>query len=442
MAALAFINPGNAYVSQGGYCTLPIRPFWYRLALTWIPRYIIILTIIGTAIAIYVHVGFKFRGYAKTDSNVLSFKTSNDSNTIHHDTQEESKMEDITFELDIVQSRPQPQRRKSSIGNDVLSIPRRASAPEATSPPLSSHIPQRVSFESGKVSRSLPASTVNLSRSRPDVARPALLSIPSGESFNDPISPLGGPRIMPKETSSDEKDKATSTASPSSRASTPPQQNQVTQAKRRQRIHRQLRLMFIYPLVYTLMWLIPFAMHCMNYWDKYATEPVEFLRVGASICISLMGFVDALIFSVREKPWRGIDNSDGTFWGSFVIRRRALGDAEVDAEGRQVRGSFSGSGRGRNWGSQSYRTSASGDGARAAADQARQRLDMEREERMDRLGDRPRKSKEISDCDEEGEEHEEQHEGLDVGDGKKGQLYDDNGLEDDTADTEYNRNKN
>jgi G protein-coupled receptor GPR1 len=34
-------------------------------------------------------------------------------------------------------------------------------------------------------------------------------------------------------------------------------------ARQRARIHRQLRLIFIYPLVYTLMWVLPFVQHCM-----------------------------------------------------------------------------------------------------------------------------------------------------------------------------------
>jgi hypothetical protein len=34
-------------------------------------------------------------------------------------------------------------------------------------------------------------------------------------------------------------------------------------ARQRARIHRQLRLMFIYPLAYTLMWVLPFVQHCM-----------------------------------------------------------------------------------------------------------------------------------------------------------------------------------
>lgn len=428
MAGLAFVNPDYAYVSQGSFCALPIRPFWYRLAFTWVPRYIIIVVIIGIAIAIYVHVGFMFRGFSNTDSSFVSFKPFDDSNTTQTNTQDEAEMEDITFELNNMQSRPQLKRRLSSVGSDM---PRRASAPQATSPP-SSHMPQRVTCENGKGSRSLPGSSLNLARSHLDIARPALLSIPSGQSFIDPISPLGGPCF---DAGNSDNDKSASIPSPPTQVPTPPVQSggQIGQAKRRQRIHRQLRLMFIYPLAYTLMWLIPFAMHCMNYRDEYAHHPVEALRVGASLCISLMGFVDALIFSLRERPWRGIESSDGTFWGSFVFYRRSSRD-DIEQDGRQIRGSFSGSGRGR--GSQSYRTSASGDGARAAAELARMRLNMEREERLGAFRSRVRGRGEGARGD-----GEKPRAGLNVGDGKEGQVYDDNGLEDDTASTEYNRSR-
>ncbi|KAK7177547.1 plasma membrane G-protein coupled receptor [Paraphaeosphaeria sporulosa] len=37
MAGLAFINPHWGYMFRA-FCSLPRRPFWYRLALTWIPR--------------------------------------------------------------------------------------------------------------------------------------------------------------------------------------------------------------------------------------------------------------------------------------------------------------------------------------------------------------------------------------------------------------------
>ncbi len=64
LASLAFVNPKiyGGYVSQSTHCFLPIRPFWYRLALSWIPRYIILSIICATYIAIYAYVMYRFRG--------------------------------------------------------------------------------------------------------------------------------------------------------------------------------------------------------------------------------------------------------------------------------------------------------------------------------------------------------------------------------------------
>ena len=59
-ASLAFFAGNNAYLEQGSFCALPIRPFWYRLALAWVPRYIILAFILTVYIAIYVYVGYKF----------------------------------------------------------------------------------------------------------------------------------------------------------------------------------------------------------------------------------------------------------------------------------------------------------------------------------------------------------------------------------------------
>ncbi len=426
MAALAFINPRWAFVSQGAFCTLPIRPFWYRLALTWVPRYMIVLTIIGLAIAIYAHVGFQFCRYPDIDSSFQSLNTLDGSATTTVDTRDDSNMEDITFELTGVQPRPQPQRRKSSIGHDLFTAQRRLSTTLPLSP--SSHIPQRVSLESG-MSPTLPEHIFSLHRSRLDAARPSLVAIHSGRSINDPVSPYDQPlrnalrdpipSIPPK------------ILTPSSSA-------QVSLAHQRQRIHRQLRFMFIYPLAYTLMWLIPFVMHCMSYWDEYAMRPVEFLRVGSSVCIALMGFVDAFIFSLREKPWRGMYRSDGTFWGSFGFARRALGNVHVAPDGTEVRHSLSAQPRRR--GSQSYRSSASGDYAKIAAEQARQRLELEREERLRALGERPSRDSRATLSWDYGRRDAAHLAGF-AGEPGDGKVYDDTGLRDDTVERRPHQRK-
>ena len=81
-ASLAFINKKNAYITSGTYCYLPKRPLWYRLALSWIPRYLIISTIFLMYASIYIYVRVKFRGFsmwAKEDSSQKSTSLSRQS---------------------------------------------------------------------------------------------------------------------------------------------------------------------------------------------------------------------------------------------------------------------------------------------------------------------------------------------------------------------------
>lgn len=60
LASLAFVNHGDAFVSQGTVCYLPIRPIWYRLVLAWIPRYLILITIMVIYITIYLYTQSEF----------------------------------------------------------------------------------------------------------------------------------------------------------------------------------------------------------------------------------------------------------------------------------------------------------------------------------------------------------------------------------------------
>ena len=66
------------------------------------------------------------------------------------------------------------------------------------------------------------------------------------------------------------------------------------------------------------MWLIPLINHCTMYNDSKAEHPTYWLSLAATICVTSIGAVDCLIFSLRERPWGHIASSDGSFWGSFV----------------------------------------------------------------------------------------------------------------------------
>ena len=123
----------------------------------------------------------------------------------------------------------------------------------------------------------------------------------------------------------------------------------VTQSLRRRHtvIRRQLRFLFIYPVVYLCMWLIPFAGHCLNYSDFYSRNPPYILNCFVVVIIPLQCAVDCWLFSYREKPWRYIPGSRGTFWNSFAFwthdsQGEAVGKAATNAAGHQGPGKSQG----------------------------------------------------------------------------------------------------
>jgi len=100
----------------------------------------------------------------------------------------------------------------------------------------------------------------------------------------------------------------------------------------REKISRQLRFLFIYPLVYIGMWALPFVSHVIQYDDRLAFRPPFALDCITTISICLQGAVDCWLFSTREKPWKSIPNTDGSllnsvkFWSGWrgVNRRSSV----------------------------------------------------------------------------------------------------------------------
>lgn len=373
MAALAFINPHWGYMSQGAFCSLPLRPFWYRLALTWIPRYLIAIIILGLAVAIYAHVGFEFRAFSKTGQN---FKPSVSTTTpiVSARDGEEGDIGD-THETPETQMYP-PDRRTSSVVHDTVA-PRQAS----TGPSLVETITSLSdSIELGGRSQSLLAGSRRGSECRP--------AGPQRSDTHLSIAPTRSSITKSKDCLSQQPD--VDACQPHSGDTSPLSECPTSHAQRhmmqeRIRIHRQLRLVFIYPLVYILMWLIPFIYHCMTYKDYWAAHPLYWLSLLATICVTSMGAVDCLIFTLRERPWRHIPSSDGSFFGSFVVWRR-MSRSSQRTESRHPTNALQRACTETNPLSlprvrQSVRTSRSSDQQKAEAERARVRLEYEKEDR-------------------------------------------------------------
>ena len=70
--------------------------------------------------------------------------------------------------------------------------------------------------------------------------------------------------------------------------------------KTREKILRQLRLLFIYPIVYVVIWILPFIVQLTGY-GKGAPYG---MRLASIVFLCLHGLADSLVFCLKEKPWR------------------------------------------------------------------------------------------------------------------------------------------
>lgn len=350
MASLAFVNPKVAYTTGGSSCYLPAKPIWYSLALSWIPRYIIFLVILGIYASIYFYVHKKLDGFGRSSNVVSSLR---------------------------------PESTVSRIRSDRLG--RRHDLPPM--PPLAYHglIPEsRHGSLSQAEARKLSASTFGSYNKNPPKVdkRPTLLrvltirfygnenqnsandlSIPPVEvgatsgaptSVLDPETP---PQALPSNIPSTPTSWTTFAAhytglvpsimdflsflrtqsrhpSASSWSSTPIYPLEVVNSQgqnvdpndiARDKVRRQVRLLFIYPLIYVGLWIIPFVGNIVRYNEANEQAPTV-LSALVNTVMTIHCAVDCFVFSIRERPWQHIPGSKGGFWESLAIWRMGEGN--------------------------------------------------------------------------------------------------------------------
>lgn len=355
-ASLAFLNHTNPFVSQGTFCYLPVRPFWYRLALAWVPRYLIFGTILGIYLAIYTYVKYKFRGaqlkLGAHDHGPQTLRTSVDD--------DQPPSVGSLLEKPVTPSTPVLDAH-GLIGSSEESCTTSDQASANPANPFTSTTPQGKSISGTAVNTAGP-----IWENYTFGASAALAPLPKGAT--PPIGRLGsqtdGETGEASNGQSSEKGRRPSLSASSSRrifglvealresrrvsssapltdssaTSSEPQDvsstgdrpikvtdsagaDAVTQSLRRRQvaIRRQLRYMFIYPAVYMLMWVLPFVGHCFNYSDHYSHYPIFAINTFVVVSLPLQCAVDCWLFAYREKPWKYIPGSRGTFWNSFAF---------------------------------------------------------------------------------------------------------------------------
>ncbi|KAK6544681.1 hypothetical protein TWF694_001367 [Orbilia ellipsospora] len=302
MAGLAFTNPSTAYVAQTTWCYLPVRPFWYRLALAWIPRYIIIFAITSMYLAIYIYVKVTFRAYR------ARFRTSE-------------------FDTDATQ----PSMLDTTRSRSHTTTDRRGSM-------LSMFGTFKIPGISGKTEKHA-EENVGVD---PVVTR--IRQISEGDGHDDEIEVIGGGRpgqIIDIEKApaelhyNDDQRRGTggsSTYDSTSRivgqdpmsqiSATGTTESEEALRRRQYAIQRQLRFLFIYPCVYVLIWIVPLVNHSLQYSQRFAERPSFPLVCISAIAVPIQGAVDCLLFSLREKPWRLMKKQQKQSWFNWMMGRK------------------------------------------------------------------------------------------------------------------------
>ncbi|EKD21706.1 uncharacterized protein L3040_004929 [Drepanopeziza brunnea f. sp. 'multigermtubi'] len=352
MASLAFINGRHAYVSVGTYCYLPVRPFWYRLALDWIPRYIIFVIILAIYASIYFYVKYRFSGFGRL-ARYTSHSNGNSSKSVQkayrrhrHRRQNTVPSTPVLATYDWLKG-----HSRQSSGSRVETAARK--------PSVSTEDSYRLQLKGKRSSahRFMFQSLSGPGNSSP--APPSEGSVIEDDSFEGPTMPQPLPPTLPEPISprsqsvSEIPSRATSWRdnfvrrfSPHNTSRESTTRNSVVDIftvlrrhpdqstdsphpiislrrddaeldRTREKIQRQLRFLFIYPLVYIGMWFLPFASHGLQYSDRFATDPPFALTCCATVSLSLQAAVDAWLFSTREKPWKHIPGTNGGFWVSL-----------------------------------------------------------------------------------------------------------------------------
>ena len=301
-AGLGFLH-GGVYISTGAYCYLPVRPFWYRLGLSWVPRYVIFVTILTLYAMIYWFVSAKFKNFHRSTGD--SYKRPSEWAQVSASRRAVSHLLNFWGEKD---DKGNPSEAVNGIdsqikgdnANAIGTQPSKGSDTELAQAPAWEH------YTFGN-------STTPLTAPKHDDITPAPSQRGLGSVNHGSVSTQ---RTSVPEHIHGEVRKSLieflQEEPPEGLLSSPPVLNSalvteevVSDTRARQTaIKRQLRFMFIYPLVYLISWIPPSVQHFTLYNDAVAARPNFSLACVSTCFVALQCFFDSFVFSYRETPWR------------------------------------------------------------------------------------------------------------------------------------------
>lgn len=374
MASLAFVKGLPAYVNTGQSCYLATNPLWYRMTLSWIPRYFNIILILGMYGCMYIYVRVKMSEYGglscfshsarqvhrdqvpptpplatyglipeEQDSLNASRKPSGAiirmasmSEALSREGCKVTRVvnEPIKKSLDKTLERhkgtkkpkwnwpnefekknPSQLRRSPS----ALVSPGAGAAPPwlnyAGAPEISG--PTTLNLSDMPRCTGSPSTKVSSGVRRHSLVFMRPMSIgSSGESRNRFASQqtiYAMLRQGPGRTSHDNNTSSMSNSVYLSHGGI----DAIGVAENREKVRRQLNYLFVYPVVYICVWIFPFIRDVSRYNDSIHVGHVDYwLLICAIISFCIQGLADTTVFCTREKPWRHLRSG---LWETFGL---------------------------------------------------------------------------------------------------------------------------
>jgi G protein-coupled receptor GPR1 len=385
MAAVIPIT-GSRFADNGPFCYLPGSPGWYRVYLSWVPRYIIFGIIFFVYAFLYVYVAWRFRKL-RLDQKRASFQSMGSPKSQLQRFAAIPPTPPLTYngllDLSNAQTPMEIRReRRNSATSDVSTLKLNEPTPTPGAPPVQEE-PQShevwnwvMADHEGATNPAprrdatgpaLPAQLTDVVGSpdidTPAVTRPQPVAPRISHSGTVPVTQTPKPRIPPGRQSfgkpfwqrplSFASDTVISTApriSSMLQRDTPEITDggessfpslyaplSVTEdslRKSRDKMNRQLRLLFVYPLIYIIAWVAPFVSHVYKYQNPTGVsmqEPYGAMVVSiASLCFGAA--VDCIFYTAWEKPWRF---SRVGFWEGLALRLRLRRRPRVGGRSRE-----------------------------------------------------------------------------------------------------------
>ncbi|KAI5956591.1 GPR1 [Candida jiufengensis] len=275
LASLAFIN-GVGYDSLVCWCYLPMRPVWYRLVLSWVPRYCIVVLIFAIYGLIYFKVVQEFKLLGGAFTNI------HQRNAGHLNNNQPSFWSSLKFFLGNIKDHLFPKMTISS--KSIKAIQSRNSSRLHQQQSSSQQSQQPSNLEGGNVTNDN-------------------YFVNNQYNFNDDFN-------------DDDDDTGDITESDSGDVddleeleikhfdNTDDINNNLHFQKRQKIIHKQMKKIFVYPFAYCFLWLFPFILQATQFNYEVYHRPIYWLNVLGAFFQPLNGVVDSAVFFYRERPWK------------------------------------------------------------------------------------------------------------------------------------------